>query len=62
MPSNQPTGQARRDFAKNRKPVGPVVALPQLGAAHTRSPLTAHEKALGAKLRAQARAIFRGQA
>lgn len=62
MPSNDPTGKARRDFAQNRKVAGPVVALPKLGLTHTRSPLTAQQKAVSAKLRAQARAIFGRQA
>jgi hypothetical protein len=60
MPNFEPTGKARREFAKSRKVVGPVVALPKLAVAHTRAPLTAKQKAVSAKLRAQARAIFHG--
>jgi hypothetical protein len=55
-----PTGKARRDFAKKRVPLGPVVARPKLTVARKGAPLTAQTKANIAKLRAQARALFPG--
>jgi hypothetical protein len=59
MPKD-PTAKLRQEIAKNRVPVGPVVPLPKLGAAHARSPLTAANQANLAKLRAQVRAFLPG--
>jgi hypothetical protein len=59
MPKD-PKGKAQAEFARNRKVIGPVVALPKFAAAQTRSPLTPKAQANLAKVRARMRALLPG--